>query len=107
MTKTEIVEVIENFYDKVVDVDRSLGDIFEVDQERLLVLLGDNDYKRAFVKVVDKIPPAGDEDPSGTEPVDFSKLKKDELKVLLTERGISFDDDAKKDELLALLVETD
>lgn len=105
MTKTEIVEVIENFHDKVAGVGRSVGETFDVDQERLAVLLGDNDHKRAFVKVVDKIPPAGDEDPSGTESVDFSKLKKDELKVLLTERGISFDDDAKKDELLALLAD--
>lgn len=105
MTKIEIVEVIENFHDKVADVDRSLGDTFEVDQERLLVLLGDNAYKRAFVKVAGDKPPAGEGGSSETEPVDYSKLKKDELKVLLTERGISFDDDAKKDELLALLVD--
>lgn len=105
MTKTEIVEVIEEFHDKVADAARSVGEIFEVDHERLLVLLGDNSYKRAFVKVVGDKPPVGEGGSSETEPVDFSKLKKDELKVLLTERGISFDDDAKKDELLALLVD--
>lgn len=37
--------------------------------------------------------------------VDYSKLKKDEIKDILVEKGIEFDENAKKDELLALLGE--
>lgn len=35
--------------------------------------------------------------------VDYSKMKKDELKDLLTFKGIEFDDRATKDELVTLL----
>lgn len=35
--------------------------------------------------------------------VDYSKMKKDELKGLLTFKGIEFDDRATKDELVTLL----
>ena len=37
------------------------------------------------------------------EVADYSKMKKDELKDILTFKGIEFDDRATKDELIALL----
>lgn len=87
------VEVTEEFFDKVAQLDRAVGDVFEVDAERLEVLLGKNSEKRAFVKVLDE---------SEAE-IDYSKLKTDEIKELLTEKGIEFDKAAKKSDLIALL----
>ncbi|CYX04018.1 hypothetical protein HO757_06990 [Streptococcus suis] len=87
------VEVTEEFFDKVAQLDRAVGDVFEVDAERLEVLLGKNSEKRAFVKVLDE---------SEAE-IDYSKLKTDEIKELLTEKGIEFDKTAKKSDLIALL----
>ncbi|HEM4557690.1 TPA: hypothetical protein U1Z93_001634 [Streptococcus suis] len=87
------VEVTEEFFDKVAQLDRAIGDVFEVDAERLEVLLGENSEKRAFVKVLEK---------SESE-TDYSKLKTDEIKELLTEKGIEFDKAAKKSDLIALL----
>ena len=87
------VEVTEEFFDKVAQLDRAAGDIFEVDTERLEVLLGANSEKRAFVKVLEE---------SDVE-TDYSKLKTDDIKDLLTEKGIEFDKAAKKSDLIALL----
>ncbi|HEM3871212.1 TPA: hypothetical protein U1U91_000255 [Streptococcus suis] len=87
------VEVTEEFFDKVAQLDRAVGDVFEVDAERLEVLLGENSEKRAFVKVLEK---------SEVE-TDYSKLNTDDLKALLTEKGIEFDKEAKKPDLIALL----
>ncbi|MBY5014341.1 HeH/LEM domain-containing protein [Streptococcus suis] len=87
------VEVTEEFFDKVAQLDRAVGDVFEVDAERLEVLLGENSEKRAFVKVLEE---------SEAE-TDYSKLKTDEIKELLTEKGIEFDKAAKKSDLIALL----
>ncbi|CYU41046.1 HeH/LEM domain [Streptococcus suis] len=87
------VEVTEEFFDKVAQLDRAVGDVFEVDAERLEVLLGKNSEKRAFVKVLEE---------SESE-TDYSKLKTDEIKELLTEKGIEFDKAAKKSDLIALL----
>ncbi|MFM0876010.1 HeH/LEM domain-containing protein [Streptococcus suis] len=87
------VEVTEEFFDKVVQLDRAVGDVFEVDAERLEVLLGENSEKRAFVKVLDE----------SEDEIDYSKLKTDEIKELLTEKGIEFDKAAKKSDLIALL----
>ena len=87
------VEVTEEFFDKVAQLDRAAGDIFEVDTERLEVLLGANSEKRAFVKVLEE---------SDVE-TDYSKLKTDDIKALLTEKGIEFDKAAKKSDLIALL----
>ncbi|HEM3581558.1 HeH/LEM domain-containing protein [Streptococcus suis] len=89
------VEVTEEFFDKVAQLDRAVGDVFEVDAERLEVLLGENSEKRAFVKVL-----VLEESESET---DYSKLKTDEIKELLTEKGIEFDKAAKKSDLIALL----
>ncbi|MFM0900303.1 HeH/LEM domain-containing protein [Streptococcus suis] len=87
------VEVTEEFFDKVAQCDRAVGDVFEVDAERLEVLSGANSEKRAFVKVLEE---------SDSE-TDYSKLKTDEIKELLTEKGIEFDKAAKKSDLIALL----
>ncbi|WP_445403644.1 HeH/LEM domain-containing protein [Acinetobacter vivianii] len=37
------------------------------------------------------------------KPVDYSSLKVDEIKAVLTEKGISFDGVTRKDDLLALI----
>ncbi|HEM3612121.1 TPA: hypothetical protein U1C34_001455 [Streptococcus suis] len=87
------VKVIEEFYDEVEKCDRNVGNVFEVDDERLLVLSGENRYKKAFVEVVE-----GDENT-----IDYSKLQTDELRTLLTEKGIEFDKSTKKPDLIALL----
>ncbi|HEL2723714.1 TPA: HeH/LEM domain-containing protein [Streptococcus suis] len=87
------VEVTEEFFDKVAKLDRAVGDVFEVDSERLEVLLGENSEKRAFVKVLEE---------SEVE-TDYSKLKTEDIKALLTEKGIEFDKSAKKSDLIALL----
>ncbi|MGQ7685914.1 HeH/LEM domain-containing protein [Streptococcus suis] len=86
------VEVTEEFFDKVAQLDRAVGDVFEVDAERLEVLLGKNSEKRAFVKVLEE-----------NDETNYSKLKTDEIKELLTEKGIEFDKAAKKSDLIALL----
>lgn len=87
------VEVTEEFFDKVAKIDRAAGDVFEVDAKRLEVLLGANSEKRAFVNVLKE---------SEAE-TDYSKLKTDDIKALLTEKGIKFDKAAKKSDLIALL----
>ncbi|CYW10624.1 HeH/LEM domain-containing protein [Streptococcus suis] len=87
------VEVTEEFFDKVAQLDRAVGDVFEVDAERLEVLLGKNSEKRAFVKVLEE-----------NDETNYSKLKTDEIKALLAEKGIEFDKAAKKPELIALLI---
>ncbi|AXI68323.1 hypothetical protein DP112_09745 [Streptococcus suis] len=87
------VEVTEEFFDKVAKLDRAVGDVFEVDSERLEVLLGENSEKRALVKVLEE---------SEVE-TDYSKLKTEDIKALLTEKGIEFDKSAKKSDLIALL----
>ncbi|HEL1768475.1 TPA: hypothetical protein TXV04_001599 [Streptococcus suis] len=86
------VEVTEEFFDKVAQLDRAVGDVFEVDAERLEVLLGKNSEKRAFVKVLEE-----------NDETNYSKLKTDEIKALLAEKGIEFDKAAKKSDLIALL----
>lgn len=88
------VEVTEEFFDKVAQLDRAVGDVFEVDAERLEVLLGRNSEERAFVKVLEESDPE----------TDYSKLKTDDIKALLTEKGIEFDKAAKKSDLIALLI---
>lgn len=47
--------------------------------------------------------PEGDQKPSEVQPINYTGLKVDELRAVLTEKGISFESGAKKDELLALL----
>ncbi|MCU4639349.1 HeH/LEM domain-containing protein [Acinetobacter courvalinii] len=53
---------------------------------------------------------AGDQNQTGAgdnqeqnKPVDYSSLKVDEIKAVLTEKGISFDGVTRKDDLLALI----
>ncbi|MCH2072954.1 HeH/LEM domain-containing protein [Acinetobacter pittii] len=47
--------------------------------------------------------PEGDQKPSEVQPINYAGLKVDELRAVLTEKGIAFESGAKKDELLALL----
>lgn len=47
--------------------------------------------------------PEGDQKPSEVQPINYAGLKVDELRAVLTEKGISFESGAKKDELLALI----
>ena len=47
--------------------------------------------------------PEGDQKPSEVQPINYAGLKVDELRAVLTEKGIAFEPGAKKDELLALI----
>ncbi|GLG82198.1 HeH/LEM domain-containing protein [Acinetobacter calcoaceticus] len=47
--------------------------------------------------------PEGDQKPSEVQQINYAGLKVDELRAVLTEKGISFESGAKKDELLALI----
>ncbi|TDI27045.1 HeH/LEM domain protein, partial [Acinetobacter baumannii] len=49
--------------------------------------------------------PENDQKPSDTQPqpINYAGLKVDELRAVLTEKGIAFEAGAKKDELLALI----
>ncbi|HFX6294676.1 TPA: HeH/LEM domain-containing protein [Acinetobacter baumannii] len=49
--------------------------------------------------------PEDDQKPSDTQPqsINYAGLKVDELRAVLTEKGIAFEAGAKKDELLALI----
>jgi len=47
--------------------------------------------------------PEGDQKPSEVQPINYTGLKVDELKAVLTEKGIAFESGAKKEELLALI----
>lgn len=45
----------------------------------------------------------GDQNPNEVQPINYAGLKVDELRAVLTEKGISFESGAKKDQLLALI----
>jgi len=47
--------------------------------------------------------PEGDQTPNEVQPINYAGLKVDELRAVLTEKGIAFEPGAKKDELLALI----
>ena len=47
--------------------------------------------------------PEGDQKPNEVQPINYAGLKVDELKAVLTEKGIAFESGAKKEELLALI----
>lgn len=47
--------------------------------------------------------PAGDQKPNEVQPINYAGLKVDELRALLTQKGIAFEPGAKKEELLALI----
>lgn len=46
------VRTIEYFKDVTIGKHREVNDVFEVTEKRAKVLLGDNEYKRAFVEVI-------------------------------------------------------
>ncbi|MCT9288117.1 HeH/LEM domain protein [Acinetobacter baumannii] len=45
----------------------------------------------------------GDQNPNEVQPINYAGLKVDELRAVLTEKGIAFEAGAKKEELLALI----
>lgn len=45
----------------------------------------------------------GDQNPNEVQPINYAGLKVDELRAVLTEKGVAFESGAKKDELLALM----
>jgi len=47
--------------------------------------------------------PEGDQKSNEVQPINYAGLKVDELRAVLTEKGIVFESGAKKDELLALI----
>lgn len=84
------VKVIYPFTDKANNgASRSEGDVLEVSDARLKVLLGENENKRAYVELID-------------EPKDMTVA---ELKAELDAKGIEYDAKAKKAELIELLGE--
>lgn len=66
-------------YERLVLTDKSLGriplpgEIFEVSEERLDVLLGKNDYNEVFVEVIEEEKPV--EEPKKEKPIKNSKKK--------------------------------
>lgn len=70
------------------------GEEFEVTEERLKVLLGENKYKLVFVKVKE-------------EGKDISKMKKEELLEVALEKGIEVPENATKEVLINLIKEAE
>ena len=80
-------EVIEKFIDKEAGVDRKVGSTVDVvDEKRLSELLGDNQYKRPFIKL---------------KPYDELSIK--QLKLLLDKKAIRYNNRDKKEDLIALI----
>ncbi|CRQ98334.1 HeH/LEM domain [Streptococcus equi subsp. equi] len=97
MSKNVTVEVIEEFIGKVEEHHYHIGDTFETTEERSNQLTGENDYGRAFVKVVKVIEVAEQ----------IEKLTVPQIKEKLDKAGISYDKKAPKDKLLELLQEAE
>ena len=55
------VEALERFKDTTINDYRKANEVFEVTEERKDVLLGKNDYNKAFVKVVEVVEEAAKE----------------------------------------------
>lgn len=94
MSKTVTVEVIEEFIGKAEEKHYYTGDVFETTEERSNQLTGENDYGRAFVKVIEVAE-------------QIEKLTVPQIKEKLDKAGISYDKKAPKDELLELLQEAE
>ncbi len=92
MSKPVKVEVIEEFIGKVEEHHYFVGDVFETTEERANQLMKENDYGRAFVKVVEE---AGQSE----------SLTVAQIKEKLDAAGIAYEKKAPKDELLKLLAE--
>lgn len=63
-------------------------------------------FNRMRREAAEKLAQSGSDNAEGErEGQDYSQLKTDEIKAMLTEKGIEFDAKAKKADLLALLQE--
>lgn len=83
------VKVISAFYDLTENRDYPFDYEFDFTEEKV-------EKFREFIEIIDT-------EPATNEEVDYDKLKVDELKAMLNEKGIEFDDNLKKAELIKLL----
>lgn len=79
-------------------------------EEQLATLKGEfiafqNDPDEMKARIAELESGEGDQKPSEIQPINYAGLKVDELRAVLTEKGIAFEPGAKKDELLALMPE--
>lgn len=77
-------------------------------EEQLATLKGEfiafqNDPDEMKARIAELESGEGDQKPSEIQPINYAGLKVDELRAVLTEKGIAFESGAKKDELLALI----
>ncbi len=77
-------------------------------EEQLATLKGEfigfqNDPDAMKARIAELESGEGDQNPNEVQPINYAGLKVDELRAVLTEKGISFESGAKKDELLALI----
>lgn len=92
---TIIAEVVEEFFDKVENIQRSVGDVFETSEERFEVFAGANSYGRAFAVEAEK--------PPVVEAKELTDYTVAELKEMLDEKGLEYGKKASKADLIALL----
>ncbi|MFW1838637.1 HeH/LEM domain-containing protein [Acinetobacter gyllenbergii] len=92
--------------EKVNELEEQLADI------RGEFIAFKNDPEAMKSRIAELESGAGDQKPEGdnqlqnedkSNPVDYSSLKVDEIKAVLTEKGISFDGVTRKDDLLTLI----
>lgn len=67
------------------------------------LMSGEDDQKISGDSLPQNDELTGGDNQDENEPVDYSSLKVDEIKAVLTEKGISFDGVTRKDDLLALI----
>jgi septal ring factor EnvC (AmiA/AmiB activator) len=77
-------------------------------EEQLATLKGEfiafqNDPEAMKTRIAELESGEGDQKPSEVQSINYAGLKVDELRAVLTEKGIAFESGAKKDELLALI----
>lgn len=77
-------------------------------EEQLATLKGEfiafqNDPDAMKARIAELESGEGDQQLSEVQTINYAGLKVDELRAVLTEKGISFESGAKKDELLALI----
>lgn len=79
-------------------------------EEQLATLKGEfiafqNDPDAMKARIAELESGEGDQQLSEVQTINYAGLKVDELRAVLTEKGIAFESSAKKDELLALIPE--
>ncbi|KYQ84267.1 HeH/LEM domain protein [Acinetobacter sp. NRRL B-65365] len=103
--------------EKVNELEEQLAGV----KGEFIAFKNDPDAMKARIAELEAGASAGDQNPTGVgdnqpqndqqtgddqeqdKPVDYSSLKVDEIKAVLTEKGISFDGVTRKDDLLALI----